>query len=180
MDNLNVEQLIKILEDRFQSNNKRHINIKWEDVLKKILISDKIVTLMQMEETGGEPDVIKYDEIKNKYIFCDCSTESPIGRRSLCYDDNALESRKNFKPVGSAMNLSNSIGIRILNEEEYLYLQTLGDFDNKSTSWIATPNEIRSLGGSLFGDKRYGRTFIYHNGAESYYSSRGFRGIVEI
>jgi hypothetical protein len=133
-----------------------------------------------MEETGGEPDVIGFDKKTDEYIFCDCSSESPSGRRSLCYDLDALNSRKEHKPKSSALEMANSIGIEILDEEQYRLLQTFGDFDTKTSSWIKTPSKIRTLGGALFCDKRYGTVFLYHNGAESYYANRGFRGLIRV
>src|SRR5690554_2980566 len=140
----------------------------------------KLHTLSLMEETGGEPDVIGYDPKTKEYIFCDCSTESPKGRRSLCYDEAALQSRKEHKPKGSALGMAKEMGIEVLNEEQYINLLRLGVFDQKTSSWIIAPKEVRERGGGLFGDSRYGRTFIYHNGAESYYAARGFRGILKV
>lgn len=173
--------LLKTLKDRFEKNVKRHKGIDWKKVEAK-LISDptKLWSLNEMEITGGEPDVIGTDKKTGEYLFCDCSEESPKGRRSLCYDRAALNSRKEHKPKNSAMDLSNEIGIELLNEEEYRYLQTLGEFDLKSSSWINTPPEIRKLGGALFCDRRYDTVFVYHNGAESYYAARGFRGSLRV
>ena len=173
------DEIILILEKRFIKNKNIHNDIKWNDVLKR-LTSEVLFSLRYMEETGGEPDVIMYDKINDKYVYCDTSIETPIGRRSLCYDEEALNSRKSNKPNSDIMTEAKKNMIKILDEEEYRYLQSLGDFDLKSTSWIFTPIEIRKLGGALFGDKRYNRTFIYHNGAESYYSNRGFRGLLKI
>ena len=141
---------------------------------------EKLWSLNEMEETGGEPDVVGYDKGKDEYIFYDCAAESPKGRRSLCYDHEALESRKKFKPKNSAVGMASEMGIKILNEIEYFALQLLGEFDTKTSSWLATPPEIRDLGGSIFGDRRFGRVFTYHNGAESYYAGRGFRGSLRI
>lgn len=170
---------IFILEKRFKENINRHIGINWNDILKR-LNEDTLLSLKYMEETGGEPDVIMYDEENDNYLYCDCSKESPIHRRSLCYDNEALDSRKTNKPASSAIFEAEKNNIKLLTEEEYKYLQTLGDFDLKSSSWLLTESKMRLLGGAIFGDKRYNRTFIYHNGAESYYSNRGFRGILRI
>lgn len=159
--------LILILEKRFNENMNRHIGIKWNDILKR-LNQNALLSLRYMEETGGEPDVIRYDKENNNYIYCDSSKESPVYRRNLCYDNEALNKRKTNKPVSSAMFEAEKNNIKLLTEEEYKYLQALGDFDLKSSSWLVTENEIRLLSGAIFGDKRYNRTFIYHNGAESY------------
>ncbi|MBR4495552.1 MAG: DUF4256 domain-containing protein [Acholeplasmatales bacterium] len=173
------EELISILEKRFIVNKKMHEDIIWNDVLKRL--NDKSLnSLRYMEETGGEPDVIMYDKENDKYVFFDTSKESPIGRRSFCYDLDALNSRKNNKPNSDIITEANNNMVKILDEEEYKYLQSLGEFDLKSSSWILTPVDIRKLGGALFGDKKYNRTFIYHNGAESYYSNRGFRVLLKI
>lgn len=181
---LNKEQIsnfLKVLENRFKDNMERHQNIKWEDVFGRLVNNlDKMYSLYLMEESGGEVDVVGFDEVSNKYIFMDCVKESPSGRRSLCYDDEALNARKANKPVGSAVGLAQKMGIEILNEEEYRYLQTLVSFDLKTSSWIKTPPKIRKLKGALFCDKRYDSIFVYHNGADSYYSSRGFRGILKV
>lgn len=174
-------KLLQILEKRFEENRERHPNLDWEDIKNKLEGKlDKLQALYMMEETGGEPDVIGQDSKTKEYIFCDCSPESPKGRRSLCYDEAALESRKENKPKGSALGMAKEIGIDMLDEEQYHELQNLGVFDTKTSSWVTTPKDVRELGGGLFGDKRYGRTFIYHNGAESYYASRGFRGLLKI
>ncbi len=173
------DEIKLILEKRFIQNKNMHKDIRWDDV-KKRLTREVISSLRYMEETGGEPDIIMYDKIDDKYIYCDTSIESPIGRRSLCYDRDALNGRKNNKPNSDIMTEAKINKVKILNEEEYKYLQSLGDFDLKSTSWILTPIEIRKLGGALFGDKKYNRTFIFHNGAESYYSNRGFRVLLKI
>ena len=158
-----------------------HIGIDWNKVQTKIDAKpSKLFSLIQMEITGGEPDVIGYDDKNDEYIFCDCSIESPKGRRSICYDNEALESRKKFKPENSAINMAKAMGIKILDEDEYRTLQKLGNFDNTTSSWIMTPADIRILGGAIFGDYRYGKVFIYHNVADSYYSSRGFRGILRV
>lgn len=175
------EKIISLLKYRFDNNMTRHKDILWEDVLEKLsLNSDALISLSKMEETGGEPDIIAYDKEKDEYVFCDCSKESPTGRRNVCYDKEALDSRKSFKPNNNAVDMAKEIGIEIINIEEYKKLQSLGDFDTKTSSWIKTPDEIRKLGGAIFGDRRYNTVFIYHNGAESYYSVRGFRGLIRI
>ena len=173
------EELISILEKRFIINEKMHKGINWEDVLKR-LNNESLFSLRYMEETGGEPDVIMYDKENDKFVYCDTSIESHIGRRSFCYDIDALNSRKSNKPNSDIITEANNNKVKVLDETEYKYLQSLGDFDLKSSSWILTPMEIRKLGGALFGDKKYNRTFIYHNGAESYYSNRGFRVLLKI
>jgi len=159
----------------------RHPELKWENVQQRLENNqDKLWSLNEMEETDGEPDVIGYNAQTGEYIFCDCSPESPKGRRSLCYDEAALQSRKEHKPKGSALGMAKEMGIEVLNEEQYINLLRLGVFDQKTSSWIIAPKEVRERGGGLFGDSRYGRTFIYHNGAESYYAARGFRGILKV
>lgn len=174
-------KLLKILKQRFDKNMKRQKNMRWTDVENKLKNNSSVLwTLFMMENTGGEPDVISYNKKTNEYTFVDCSKESPIGRRSLCYDGEALKSRKKNKPENSAIDLANSMGISILDENEYRRLQTLGNFDMKTSSWIKTPESIRALGGALFCDFRYNTVFVYHNGAEAYYQSRGFRGFVKI
>jgi len=173
--------LLEILKFRFEKNISRHEGFKWTDIVKKLDANpDKFWSLNEMEETGGEPDVIGFDENTNEYLFCDCSAESPNGRRSLCYDRKALEARKQYKPNNNAIDMAVSMGIEILNEEQYKYLQTLGEFDSKTSSWLKTPADIRNLGGAIFADFRYRKVFIYHNGAESYYAARGFRGILKV
>lgn len=175
------EELIKILKTRFEKNPKRHENIQWEDVQKKLESNpEKLWSLNKMERTEGEPDVVDYDKKTDEYLFIDCSAESPKGRRSLCYDRDALNSRKEHKPVNSAVDLANEIGIEILNEEQYRQLQKLGNFDLKTSSWVKTPDDIRKLGGAIFCDRRYNNVFLYHNGAESYYAARGFRGVLRV
>ncbi len=175
------ESLFDILKKRFEQHMQRHPDIKWEDVQQRLESNpDKAWSLNEMEETGGEPDVTGYDAETGEYIFCDCSPESPTGRRSLCYDEAALQSRKQNKPNGSALGMAKEMGIDVLDEAQYTHLQTLGVFDQKTSSWIVAPREIRERGGALFGDSRYGRTFIYHNGAESYYAARGFRGMLKV
>ena len=173
------EELILILEKRFIKNENMHKEINWNDVLKR-LNNEALFSIRYMEETGGEPDVIMYDKENDKYVYCDTSIESPVGRRSFCYDIDALNSRKSNKPNSDIITEANNNKVKVLDEAEYKYLQSLGDFDLKSSSWILTPMEIRKLGGALFGDKKYNRTFIYHNGAESYYSNRGFRVLLKI
>ena len=173
--------LINILKARFEKNPTRHENIKWENVQKKLESNpEKLWSLHEMERTEGEPDVISYDKKKDEYLFIDCSAESPKGRRSLCYDRKALDSRKENKPANSAIDFANEIGIEILDEEQYRELQTFGNFDLKTSSWVKTPDEIRNLGGAVFCDKRYNTVFLYHNGADSYYAARGFRGFLKI
>ncbi|HVD98898.1 MAG TPA: DUF4256 domain-containing protein [Cytophagaceae bacterium] len=175
------EELIKTLKSRFEKNTKRHKGLDWADVQAKLEANaDKLWSLQAMEETGGEPDVIGYDKKAKEFIFCDCSAESPKGRRSICYDRKAWESRKEHKPENTAMDMAAEIGIEILTEEEYRALQQLGEFDTKTSSWIITPAEIRKLGGALFCDRRYDTVFTYHNGAESYYAARGFRGSLRV
>lgn len=159
----------------------RHKNIEWSFVEQRILSNpEKLWSLSEMERTGGEPDVVGIDKETNEVIFFDCSEQSPSGRRSICYDDAALKSRKQNKPETSAMEMATNMGTEILNEDQYRYLQTLGNFDTKTSSWIFTPESIRKLGGALFCDRRYNQVFTYHNGAESYYASRGFRAILRI
>ncbi len=172
-----TNEVLKILELRFKENINRHPNIKWEEVFQKLKSQpEKVWTLNEMEKTGGEPDIVEYDEKTEEYIFYDCSKETPIGRRNICYDHEALESRKKFKPDSSAVDMANEIGIEMLDEQEYRNLQKLGQFDLKTSSWIKTPLEIRNLGGAIFADRRYDTVFVYHNGADSYYGVRGFRG----
>ena len=171
--------IIEILKNRFNENNYLNQEINWDDLEQRLNLNPDLTnSLIQMEKTGGEPNIVKYH--KGKYIFFDCSKETPIGRKSLCYDDEALNSRVKNKPAGSALKMAEDIGIEILNGEDYKFLQTLGEFDTKTSSWIETPNEIRTLGGALFCDRRYNTVFTYHNGAESYYSNRGFRGKISI
>lgn len=171
------EELLKILEERFHQNMNRHPKTTWKSVAEK-LTDKKLSVLMKMEETGGEPDVVDFGT--REIIFSDCSAESPKGRRSFCFDDAALASRKENKPKDSAENAAKKIGIEILNEEQYRVIQQSGEFDLKTSSWLQTPEKIRKLGGALFGDRRYDTVFTYHNGAESYYSARGFRGILKL
>jgi hypothetical protein len=175
------KQLIQLLQARFEKNYHFHAGIEWGKVQAKLeLKPEKLWSLHKMEETGGEPDVIDYDQKSGTYTFCDCAPESPKGRRSVCYDPEALASRKEFKPHNSAIGWASEMGVELLDEENYRKLQQLGTFDTKTSSWIATPPDIRKLGGALFGDYRFGRVFIYHNGAESYYAARGFRGLLRV
>jgi len=174
-------ELFKVLKARFEKNMHRHKGIEWAKVQTRLEAnSDKLWSLDEMEGTGGEPDVIGQDKKTGEYIFYDCSPESPKDRRSLCYDRKALDARKENKPKNSAMDMATSMGIELLTEEQYRDLQKLGNFDTKTSSWIITPADIRKLGGALFGDYRYGTVFIYHNGADSYYAARGFRGSLRV
>ncbi|MCF0069305.1 DUF4256 domain-containing protein [Dyadobacter sp. CY261] len=175
------DQLLGTLKTRFEKNKSRHEGIKWADVLARLESkSGKLWSLDQMEQTEGEPDVIGFDPKTGEFIFCDCSPESPKGRRSLCYDRDAWNFRKENKPENTALDIAAEIGIEILNEEEYRHLQTLGKFDLKTSSWVETPADIRKLGGAVFCDRRYDTVFYYHNGAESYYAARGFRGTLRV
>lgn len=175
-----ISELINILEKRFLKNKQRHEGISWEEVSARLgKHPEKIYTLHSMEHTGGEPDVVGKTE-DGQIIFFDCAPESPDGRRNFCYDKKALDDRKTFKPANNAMDVADEIGIEILDEEQYRHLQTLGAFDTKTSSWLKTPQPIRSLGGALFGDRRFNHVFIYHNGASSYYGARGFRGSVKV
>ncbi len=175
------KELLKVLKARFEKNTSRHKSIEWESVKTKLLDrSDKLWSLSQMEQTGGEPDVIGQDKRTGEFVFCDCSAETPKERRSLCYDREALDSRKENKPAGNANDMAKFMGIEILSEEEYRELQKLGKFDLKTSSWVQTPASIRKLGGALFCDRRYDTVFLYHNGASSYYAVRGFRGSLRV
>jgi hypothetical protein len=175
------EDLFSVLKARFEKNMKRHQGIEWAKVRAKLnTTDDKWWSLSEMERTGGEPDVMGYDKKTDEYIFYDCSAESPNGRRSFCYDGEALSSRKENKPKNSAVDMAASIGIEILSEEQYRELQKHGQFDTKTSSWIKTPPGIRKLGGAIFCDRRYDTVFVYHNGAESYYAARGFRGLLRV
>jgi hypothetical protein len=175
------EELFKTLQARFEKNMNRHPGLEWAQVQAKLEAHpEKLWTLNEMEKTGGEPDAIGYDKKTGEYIFFDCSAESPNGRRSFCYDRQALESRKEAKPKHSAIDAATAMGIEILTEAQYRELQTLGVFDTKTSSWLKTPVEIRKLGGAIFGDRRYDQVFVYHNGAESYYAARGFRGALRV
>jgi hypothetical protein len=174
-------ELIDILKVRFEKNMNRHKAFKWTDVEAKLEANaEKLWSLNEMEITGGEPDVIGFDKKTNEFIFCDCSAESPAGRRSICYDHEALESRKEHKPKNSATEMASQMGVELLTEEQYRELQELGKFDQKTSSWIKTPAAVRELGGALFCDRRYNQVFLYHNGAESYYAARGFRGLLKV
>jgi Protein of unknown function (DUF4256) len=176
-----LDDLMKTLEDRFAKHMRRHAGIDWNAVQKKLKASpEKLQALSEMERTGGEPDVIGYDEQTKEFIFCDCAPETPAGRRSICYDRKALDSRKENKPSGNAMEMAAAIGIEMLTEEQYRALQELGEFDRKTSSWVSTPAKMRDLGGALFCDRRFDRVFTYHNGAESYYAGRGFRGRLKV
>nr|WP_205407174.1 DUF4256 domain-containing protein [Sporosarcina sp. PTS2304] len=175
------EQLLQLLQERFEKHPTLHKDIKWSHVQKKLESNnEKLWSLSKMEETGGEPNVVGYDEQTDEYIFYDCAAESPAGRRSTCYDLEALQSRKKNKPQHSAVELAEMMGIELLTEEEYRKLQTLGEYDKKTSSWIQTPVAIRKLGGAIFCDRRYDTVFVYHNGAESYYAGRGFRGSLRV
>jgi hypothetical protein len=175
------DQILKTLKARFEKNKNRHKSIDWTDVQSRLEEkAEKLWSLSIMEETGGEPDVIGFDKKTGEYIFFDCSAETPKERRSVCYDNEALESRKQHKPADSAMEMAASMGIELLDEEQYRALQQLGNFDTKTSSWLKTPDAIRKLGGAIFGDYRYGQVFIYHNGADSYYAVRGFRGALRV
>jgi hypothetical protein len=181
---LSVEQtaeLLKLLKARFEKNRNRHEGINWVDVQAKLEASaEKLWSLDEMEATGGEPDVVAHDKNTGEYIFYDCSAESPKGRRSVCYDREAWEARKEFKPENTAIDVASAIGIELLTEEQYRGLQQLGKFDLKTSSWVKTPANIRKLGGAVFCDRRYDTVFLYHNGAESYYAARGFRGLLKV
>lgn len=175
------EEIIKILKARFEKNMNRHKNIEWTKVQPRLEDNtDKMWSLHEMEIIGGEPDVIGHNTKTGEFIFYDCSAESPKGRRSICYDREALQARKEFIPKNNAINMAATIGIELLTEEEYLELQKLGNFDTKTSSWIKTPSGIRKLGGAIFCDRRYDTAFVYHNGAESYYAARGFRGSLRV
>lgn len=175
------EELLQAVQARFEKNMHRHAAIAWADVRGKLEGNpDALRSLQEMEATGGEPDVIGEAKESGHFIFCDCSPQSPIGRRSTCYDAEARASRKEHKPENSAVEMASSMGIELLTEAWYRELQKLGEFDTKTSSWIKTPAEVRALGGALFGDRRYGKVFVYHNGAESYYAARGFRGLLRV
>ena len=174
-------ELLDVLKVRFAKNPHRHKNIDWADVEARLAANpSKLWSLLEMEDSGGEPDVIGRDSKSGEVIFCDCSAESPQGRRSLCYDREALDARKLHKPANSSLDLAAAMGIELLDEEQYRELQSLQKFDTKTSSWLKTPPDVRKLGGALFGDFRYGRVFFYHNGADSYYGARGFRGILRV
>lgn len=175
------QELLSVLQARFEKHMERHAGLDWAEVQAKLAAHPgKLRSLHAMEASGGEPDLIGVDQKTGEYIFCDCSAESPAGRRSLCYDAAALEARKENKPAGSALGMAATMGIELLTEDEYRELQRLGKFDLKTSSWLKTPEDVRELGGALFGDRRYGRVFTYHNGAISYYAARGFRGLLRV
>jgi hypothetical protein len=175
------DELLVVLKSRFEKNMSRHKGLGWAEVKAKLEANpEKLWSLNEMEKTGGEPDVVGQDKKAGEYLFFDCSPQSPEGRTSLCYDREALDSRKKFKPKNSAMDLAAAMGTELLTEEQYRELQQLGEFDTKSSTWLKTPAEIRKLGGAIFGDRRFGRVFVYHNGAESYYSGRGFRSSLRV
>ena len=175
------EELLRTLKARFEKNRKRHKDIEWDKVAARLNANiEKLWSLNEMEQTGGEPDVVGQDKATGEYIFYDCSAETPKGRRSLCYDREALESRKEHKPKDNAIDMASAMGVELLTEEQYRELQKQGDFDTKTSSWVKTPPDIRKLGGALFCDRRYDTVFVYHNSAESYYAARGFRGLVRV
>jgi hypothetical protein len=175
------QELLKVLKSRFEKNMNRHEGLAWAEVQTKLEANaEKLWSLSQMEKAAGEPDVVRRDKKTGEYIFYDCSSESPNGRRSLCYDREALESRKENKPKGNAADMAFAMGIELLTEEQYRELQKLGDFDTRTSSWVKTPTDIRKLGGALFCDRRFNTVFVYHNGAESYYAGRGFRGSLKV
>ena len=175
------DEFLRGLKIRFEKNMHRHQGVAWSRVQERLLSKPRALkSLHSMEATGGEPDVICHNEEGDYYVFCDCSSESPSGRRSLCYDRAALDARKENKPKGNAVEMAAEMGIALLTEEQYRHLQTLGTFDMKTSSWVSTPEDVRGLGGALFCDRRFGRVFVYHNGAESYYAARGFRGSLQV
>lgn len=175
------EELLTLLKDRFEKNMNRHPELEWTNIQEKLEANtDKLWSLFEMERTEGEPDVVYFDSQTGQYIFYDCSKESPKGRRSVCYDREALESRKQHKPQNSAIDMAMDMGIEMLTEEQYRELQNLGNFDMKTSSWVETPSDIRKLGGAIFCDRRYDKVFLYHNGADSYYAARGFRGSLRV
>lgn len=184
--NLNIspgqgEALLATLQERFEQNTERHADLEWSKIEERLRAhSEKLASLHAMESSGGEPDVVGFDEQTDAYLFMDCSDESPNGRRSICYDRQGLESRKANRPPDNAMDVAHAMGIDLLSEDEYYTLQKLGPFDRKTSSWLKTPEDVRQHGGAIFGDWRYGRVFIYHNGAQSYYGARGFRGVLKV
>ena len=181
MNSGDYQELLKTLQARFEDNMTRHPGLEWAKIQAKLKANPaKIASLSKMEQTGGEPDVVGLDKKTDEYIIYDCSAESPIGRRNICYDREALNARKKFKPANSAMDMAASMGIELLTEEQYKELQKLGAFDTKTSSWLITPPEIRKRGGAIFADRRYNQVFMYHNGADCYYASRGFRGTLRV
>ena len=181
LSNKQREELLGVLQTRFQKNMNRHRGLEWTKVQARLEANpEKLQSLHEMESTGGDPDLVGHDNKTGEYIFYDCSAESPKGRRSLCYDREALDSRKENKPKGDALDLAGAIGVELLTEEQYRELQTHGEFDTKTSSWVKTPSAIRKLGGALFCDRRFNTVFVYHNGAESYYAARGFRGSLRV
>jgi hypothetical protein len=176
-----AEELLQALKTRFENHPERHPDLVWQDIQARLEADpEKLGSLQEMERTGGEPDVIGVDQQSGAILFCDCSAESPSGRRSLCYDRQAWEDRKANRPENTAMDMASAMGIDLLTEEQYRHLQILGEFDTKTSSWLKTPPDIRQRGGAIFGDRRYGSVFIYHNGASSYYGARGFRGLLRV
>jgi hypothetical protein len=181
MKSQDKNQLLRLLQFRFEKHEHRHRRVTWTHVLARLDANpDALTALAAMEASGGEPDVIEHDKSSGQVTFCDCSAESPVGRRSLCYDREALGARKENRPQGNAVDMAAEMGIELPTEAQYRALQRLGEFDLKTSSWIATPDDIRSLGGALFCDRRYGKVFVYHNGAQSYYAARGFRGLLRV
>ncbi len=181
LSSVRQNELLDILYTRFNSNQARHPDIRFDDVKERLLSQpEKLWSLYEMERTGGEPDVVGVDIQSKEYIFFDCSPETPLLRRNVCYDREALDKRKQYKPQTSAMDMAADMGIELLDEVQYRFLQTLGKFDTKTSSWLNTPSDIRKLGGAIFGDRRYDTVFIYHNGADSYYGVRGFRGCLKV
>lgn len=175
------EELLKTLQTRFEKNRNRHPGIEWDEIQANLEANaEKLWSLNEMEMTGGEPDIVAFDHAAGEYLFYDCSAESPKGRRSVCYDREGLESRKEHRPENNAVDMAAAMGIELLTEEQYRKLQKLGSFDTKTSSWVRTPPDIRKLGGALFCDRRYDTVFVYHNGAESYYAARGFRGLLRV
>jgi hypothetical protein len=175
------QALLAVLRGRFETHMRRHVGLVWAEVYARLDAQpEKVWTLHQMEQSGGEPDVIGQDEHTGHYLFCDCAAESPSGRRSLCYDRAAWESRKANRPEDNAHDVATGMGVTLLTEAQYAQLQAVGEFDTKTSSWLLTPPDVRKLGGALFGDRRFGRVFVYHNGAESYYAARGFRGVLRV
>ncbi|ANU24129.1 DUF4256 domain-containing protein [Planococcus donghaensis] len=181
LSTLQHDELLASLKDRFNQNMNRHESLEWEPIQEKLEAHpDKLWSLFEMERTGGEPDVVEFDQTNDEYLFYDCSAESPSGRRSVCYDQKALDARKKNKPDNNAVTMASNMGIELLSEEQYRALQKFGTFDSKTSSWVLTPAEVRDRGGALFCDFRYGQVFLYHNGADSYYGARGFRGLLRV